>query len=73
MIDTREFYDSLLSKEMDFFAGVPDSLLANLCACIKENAPDDRNIIAANEGNASSAGAASQAPRTSRSTKNRAR
>ena len=52
MIDTREFYDSLLSKEMDFFAGVPDSLLANLCACIKENAPDDRNIIAANEGNA---------------------
>ncbi len=52
MIDTKEFYDALLLRQMDFFAGVPDSLLANLCACIKENAPSDKNIIAANEGNA---------------------
>ncbi len=52
MINTKEFYDALLLRHMDFFAGVPDSLLANLCACIKENAPSDKNIIAANEGNA---------------------
>lgn len=52
MINTKEFYDALLQRKMDFFAGVPDSLLANLCACIKENAPSDKNIIAANEGNA---------------------
>ena len=52
MIDTKAFYDTLIEKNMDFFTGVPDSLLANICACIKQNAPDDRNIIAANEGNA---------------------
>ena len=52
MIDTKAFYDCLLEKQMDFFTGVPDSLLANLCACIKEHTPVSRNIIAANEGNA---------------------
>ena len=52
MINTKEFYDALLRRKMDFFTGVPDSLLANFCACINENAPFDKNIIAANEGNA---------------------
>lgn len=52
MIDTKAFYDTLIANGLDFFAGVPDSLLKNLCACIKENTPDNRNIIAANEGNA---------------------
>jgi len=52
MIDTKAFYDYMLKKELDFFAGVPDSLLQNLCACIKENSTEDHNIIAANEGNA---------------------
>ena len=45
MIDTKEFYDYLVSQNMDFFTGVPDSLLANICACIRENSPSDRNII----------------------------
>lgn len=35
---------------MGLFAGVPDSLLKHLCAFLKDNVPDDRNIIAANEG-----------------------
>ncbi len=52
MIDTEEFYKYLISKKLDFFAGVPDSLLKNLCACIKANTKTDHNIIAANEGNA---------------------
>ena len=52
MIDTKAFYDHMVKSQMDFFVGVPDSLLATLCACIKENAPDKNNIIAANEGNA---------------------
>lgn len=52
MIDTKEFYDYLIYKGLDFFAGVPDSLLKNLCACIKANSPKEKNIIAANEGNA---------------------
>jgi len=52
MIDTKSFYDKLTLSGLDFFAGVPDSLLASLCACIKENTPKEKNIITANEGNA---------------------
>ena len=52
MIETKEFYDYLISKELDFFVGVPDSLLKNLCSCIKENSDKKSNIIAVNEGNA---------------------
>jgi phosphonopyruvate decarboxylase len=52
MVNTKEFYDSLLANKVDFFTGVPDSLLANFCACVKENSPSQNNIIAANEGNA---------------------
>ena len=35
---------------MDFFAGVPDSLLKNLCAYITDHSDERHNIIAANEG-----------------------
>lgn len=52
MVNTKEFYDYLLANKVDFFTGVPDSLLANFCACVKENSPSQNNIIAANEGNA---------------------
>lgn len=52
MINTKDFYDYLIENRIDFFTGVPDSLLANICACIKENTPEKNNIIAANEGNA---------------------
>ena len=37
---------------MDFYAGVPDSLLKNICAYITDNLPAEQNIIAANEGGA---------------------
>ncbi|WP_238918465.1 phosphonopyruvate decarboxylase [Clostridium sp. YIM B02555] len=52
MIDVNEFYNELLENEMDFFAGVPDSLLKSFCAYIKDNISNEKNIIAANEGNA---------------------
>ena len=51
-IDTKAFYDALIACGLEFFAGVPDSLLANLCACIFDNTVHERNIITANEGNA---------------------
>ena len=51
MIDTKEFYDYLINNSIDFFTGVPDSLLSNLCACIKTNSSKEKNIISANEGN----------------------
>lgn len=52
MIDVKEFYDELLNNDIDFFTGVPDSLLKSFCAFIKDNVSERKNIIAANEGNA---------------------
>lgn len=52
MINTKDFYEYLLNKELDFFAGVPDSLLKDLCSCVKDNSDNKNNIITANEGNA---------------------
>lgn len=52
MIFPMEFYNILKRNSIDFFTGVPDSLLKNLCACIDDIAPKDKHIIAANEGNA---------------------
>ncbi|MFK7832131.1 MAG: phosphonopyruvate decarboxylase [Winogradskyella sp.] len=50
MINTASFYNALTSRGIDFFTGVPDSLLKDICAYISDNAPEDRHIIAANEG-----------------------
>lgn len=52
MISVTDFYNVLKSGGVDFFTGVPDSLLKNLCAYISDNTSDSRHIIAANEGNA---------------------
>lgn len=52
MIDTLAFYNTLLENGLDYFTGVPDSLLSQFCNCVFANAPGDRNIIAANEGGA---------------------
>lgn len=52
MINTLEFFHYLKQRELDFFVGVPDSLLKHLCACIQEHSDAQKNILAANEGNA---------------------
>lgn len=52
MIDPKWFIDTLGSYGIDFFAGVPDSLLKNVCAYISDNLDGKHNIIAANEGGA---------------------
>ena len=52
MITPKFFDDTLASYGIDFYAGVPDSLLKNLCAYITDHADDHHNIIAANEGGA---------------------
>ena len=52
MITPKFFIDTLASCKIDFFAGVPDSLLKNICAYITDNLPKNQNIIAANEGGA---------------------
>ena len=52
MISPERFYKLLNDNNINFFTGVPDSLLKDICAYITDNTPRDRNIIAANEGNA---------------------
>ena len=52
MIRPQFFYDTLTSHSINFYAGVPDSLLKNLCAYITDHADVAHNIITANEGGA---------------------
>lgn len=52
MIEPKDFIEKLRAGGVEFFAGVPDSLLKNLCAYITDNVPRENNIIAANEGGA---------------------
>ena len=50
MIRPSFFFETLKGFGMDFYAGVPDSLLKNLCAYISDHSDDRHNIITANEG-----------------------
>lgn len=52
MIDPKFFIETLQNNKLNFFTGVPDSLLKNICAYITDNVESVNNIIAANEGNA---------------------
>jgi phosphonopyruvate decarboxylase len=52
MIEPKLFYDLLLQRDVNFFTGVPDSLLKNICAYITDKTDLTQSIIAANEGNA---------------------
>ena len=52
MLKCKNFYTLLTKNGIDFFTGVPDSLLKDFCAYITDNTKDENNIIVANEGNA---------------------
>ncbi len=52
MLRPEFFVNTLKEYNVDFYAGVPDSLLKSLCAYITDNLPAKQNIIAANEGGA---------------------
>ena len=52
MLDQAKIYNSLVKNSVSFFTGVPDSYLNGFCNYILKNAPANKNIIAANEGNA---------------------
>lgn len=49
-INCALLFDSLKNNGVNFFAGVPDSLLKDFCAYITDNASNKEHIIAANEG-----------------------
>lgn len=50
MIRPEFFIEALRENGIDCFAGVPDSLLKNICAYITDHFDAAHNIIAANEG-----------------------
>lgn len=52
MISCESFYKSLAKAGIEFFSGVPDSLLKDICAYITTNCASDKHVITANEGNA---------------------
>lgn len=52
MIRPEYFYNTLKGMGIDFYTGVPDSLLKDICAYITDHVDRKNNVIAANEGGA---------------------
>ena len=52
MLSPQTFVKTLTDNKITFFAGVPDSLLKELCSCVNDILPPEQHVIAANEGNA---------------------
>jgi phosphonopyruvate decarboxylase len=52
MIPVRAFFDALRDDGIEFFTGVPDSLLKDFCAYVTDHTSRDQHVIAANEGGA---------------------
>ncbi len=52
MVNVDYFFSSLKHSGVEFFSGVPDSLLKDICAYITDNTSSENHIISANEGNA---------------------
>jgi len=50
MIDPKEFLEILQKNGIEFFTGVPDSVLKHFCSCLLDTVPVDKHIINANEG-----------------------
>lgn len=52
MIDPKKFYSYLKDEGINFYSGVPDSLLNDFCMFLSDNLGNEKHVIAANEGNA---------------------
>lgn len=52
MINQEKFFNTLTKAGIEFFAGVPDSYLNAFCTYLAGNVPENRHVIAANEGSA---------------------
>ncbi len=50
MLNPLEFYKEISGKGINFFCGVPDSLLKEFNSCIEENVDEKNHVIAPNEG-----------------------
>ncbi|WP_168452765.1 phosphonopyruvate decarboxylase [Sphingopyxis microcysteis] len=52
MTSPKVFFDTLFELGVDFFTGVPDSLLKEFCSYVDAVLPPESHIISANEGTA---------------------
>jgi len=52
MINPKVYLSNLIQSGVEFYSGVPDSLLKDFCACLTDTVDTDSHIIAANEGGA---------------------
>ena len=50
MISPKRFFEILKSNGINFFTGVPDSLLKDFCAYVTDNVSEKNHIINSNEG-----------------------
>jgi len=51
-LNPADFYKTLKERGLDFYTGVPDSLLKDFCAYVSDHSPPENHIITANEGSA---------------------
>jgi phosphonopyruvate decarboxylase len=49
-ISPKDAFEKFIDEGINFFAGVPDSLLKNFCSYVDENLGEDSHVITANEG-----------------------
>lgn len=49
-LDPADFVKMLAKRRVDFFTGVPDSLLKDFCAYVTDHVPPSHHVITANEG-----------------------
>jgi len=49
-LDPSDFHAAVKRQGIDFFCGVPDSLLKDYCAYVTANEESDKHVITANEG-----------------------
>lgn len=52
MIDPKAFYSTLKNNDINFFTGVPDSLLKDFLLCLSHLESDNSHVITHNEGGA---------------------
>lgn len=52
MVNQKELFEALDAMGVDFFTGVPDSLLNDFCLYMTNNMTAEQHVMAANEGNA---------------------
>lgn len=50
MLEPLKIYDAIRSCGVEFFTGVPDSLLKEFCACVTDVTGSQNHVIGANEG-----------------------